>query len=306
MLGNTLDEIVSFDLLAADPRPDLPGFTLVEQSDLFEIYLNQARVELRRAQDIAQLSLDAVSTDASETDLALWLTDTLRRDTLTDAVLRAWLTRLLARLRGEQGLSLSGLLRARHALAQAAMRRLDELQLRARKQGFDQLTLLPEAAQAGATWTMGLSPHWQFRFLPGQYPARHPYAGRYRFGKHYFETIHALKCQGEEFDCAVALDALPEVKHWVRNIEQQERFSFWLPTATDYFYPDFVAELNDGRVLVVEYKGEAYASNDDSREKRAIGTGWARASQGRGLFVMAERLLGGLDPAAQLRKAITG
>jgi len=34
--------------------------------------------------------------------------------------------------------------------------------------------------------------------------------------------------------------------HWVRNIERQEQFSFWLPTSTDYFYPDFVAELADG------------------------------------------------------------
>ena len=31
--------------------------------------------------------------------------------------------------------------------------------------------------------------------------------------------------------------------------------SFWLQTSSDKFYPDFVALLNDGRVLVVEYKG---------------------------------------------------
>ena len=302
---NTLDEIVAFDLLAADPRPDLPGFTLVEQSDLFEIYINQARVELRQAQSSAQLSLDAVPTEASDTDLALWLASALRRDTLTDTVLRAWLTRLLARLRGEHGLSLTGLLRARHALAQASLRRLDDLQARARKQGFDQLTLLQDtAAPPPLAWAMGTSSAWRFSFKPGQYPARHAYAGRYRFSKHYFDTLHALKSQGEEFDCAVALDALPEVKHWVRNIERQERFSFWLPTATDYFYPDFVAELNDGRVLVVEYKGDGYATNDDSREKRAIGTAWARASAGQALFVMVERLQGGLDMAAQMRRAV--
>ena len=300
---NTLDEIVAFDLQRADPRPALEGFRLVEQSDLFEIYVNQERLELRQARDAAQLSLDAVPSDASETDLVLWLTTALRRPTLTDEALRRWVAVLVAQLRQGQGLSLTGLLRARHALVQAALLRLDELQARARRQGFEQLTLLAPAA-GGETWATGFSPDWQFRYLPGHYPARHVYAGRWRFQKHYFEVIHALKSQGEEFECAQALDRLPEVRHWVRNIEQQERFSFWLPTATDYFYPDFVAELHDGRLLVVEYKGEPYATNDDSAEKRAIGEAWAHASGGHGLFLMVEKLLDGLDVAAQLQRVV--
>lgn len=48
---------------------------------------------------------------------------------------------------------------------------------------------------------------------------------------------------------------MKEVKYWVRNLAVQPRTSFWLPTSTDRFYPDFVAELVDGRVLVMEYKG---------------------------------------------------
>ncbi len=301
---NTLDEIVHFDLLRADPQPTLPGFRLVEQSDQFEIFMNEARVELRQTQDTAQLSLDAVPTNATETDLVLWLTQALRRTTLTEATLRRWVAALVGRLRSELGLSLTGLLRARHTVAHAAMRRLDELESKARKQGFDQLTLLPAPPPGADAWAMGLSPDWQFHYLPGHYPARHAYSGRWRFRKHYFDAIHALKGEGEEFDCAKAIDAMNEVKHWVRNIEQQERFSFWLPTATDYFYPDFVAELNDGRLLVVEYKGAGYATNDDSREKRAIGTAWARASDGRALFVMVEQLVDGMDMAAQLHQAV--
>ena len=169
---NTLDEIVAFDLLRADPRPALEGFRLVEQRDLFEIYINEQRLELRQARDAAQLSLDAVPTDANETDLVLWLTTALRRPTLTDETLRRWMAVLVAQLRQGQGLSLTGLLRARHALVQAALRRLDELQARARRQGFKQLTLLASAT-GGEAWAMGLSPDWQFRYLPGRYPARH-------------------------------------------------------------------------------------------------------------------------------------
>ena len=50
------------------------------------------------------------------------------------------------------------------------------------------------------------------------------------------------------------LDSLSGVKYWVRNVSRHPD-SFWLPTATDRFHPDFVALLNDGRYLVVEYKG---------------------------------------------------
>ena len=301
---NTLDEIVSFDLLRADPVPDLPGFRLVEQSDLFEIYVNQTRLEFKRAQDTAQLSLDAVPSAASETDLVLWLARTLRRDTLTEPALRRWAAALLGRLRQENGFSLTGLVRARHALAQSALARLDNLQTLARKRGSEQMTLPGTAAPAPAAWLTGTSAAFTFRYQPGQYPARHVYSGRWRFAKHYFEHIHDLKPQGEEFECARALDALPEVKHWVRNIKRQERFSFWLPTATDYFYPDFVAELNDGRLLVVEYKGEAYATNEDSREKKAMGAAWARASGKAALFLMAEKVVTGLAVTAQLRHAV--
>lgn len=81
-------------------------------------------------------------------------------------------------------------------------------------------------------------------------------------------------------------------------------FSFWLPTATDYFYPDFVAELADGGLLVVEYKGDAYATNDDSREKRLVGERWAQTTGHR--FVMVEKTLNGMNMAAQIRAALKG
>jgi type III restriction enzyme len=297
----TLAEIVAFDLLRTDPRPELPGLRMVEQNDLFEIYMNDQRVALRRAAENAQLSLDAVPIDATETDLVHWLVQAMRQPALSEAELRAWVTALVGNL-CSRGHSLTSLLRARQIVAQAASLRIDDLRDAARRRGFNQLVL---DGMAPDGWTTGLAPAWQFRFEPGAYPARHPYLGRYVFGKHYFEVIHSLKAKGEEFECAKALDVMDEVKHWVRNIEKQERFSFWLPTASDYFYPDFVAELNDGRLFVVEYKGEAYATNDDSREKRAVGAAWARAGAGRCVFVMVERELDGLDMAAQLRRAIT-
>jgi type III restriction enzyme len=87
----------------------------------------------------------------------------------------------------------------------------------------------------------------------------------------------------EEAECAAIIDSMPEVEYWVRNLER-DRFSFWLPTPTDKFYPDFVALLKDGRYLVVEYKGKGYLDSDDTREKRLIGELWEGRSKGKCLF----------------------
>ena len=90
----------------------------------------------------------------------------------------------------------------------------------------------------------------------------------------------------------------------MRNVESDERFSFWLPTATDYFYPDFVAELNDDRVLVVEYKGAHLLHGQDAREKDQIGRQWAASSGGNCLFLMAMADDNGRDVAAQIAEKI--
>ena len=73
----------------------------------------------------------------------------------------------------------------------------------------------------------------------------------------------------------------------MRNTVRQPN-SFWLQTSSDKFYPDFVALLNDGRVLVVEYKGSHLATAEDAKEKRLIGELWAERSNRGGLFVMIQ------------------
>jgi type III restriction enzyme len=139
------------------------------------------------------------------------------------------------------------------------------------------------------------------------------YRGSYHFTKHYYgaHLIHDLlerTATGklkEEFLCAQAIDTCPQVKHWIRNIPKQEKSSLWLPTSTDYFYPDFVAELIDGRLLVIEYKGADRWSDDDSKEKRLIGRKWQDESQGKCLFLMArEKDDFGRDVAGQISEKV--
>lgn len=75
----------------------------------------------------------------------------------------------------------------------------------------------------------------------------------------------------------------------MRNLERRSESSFWLQTSTDRFYPDFVAELVDGRFLVVEYKGGHLWDNSDSIEKRLVGELWADRSDGKCVFAMPNR-----------------
>ncbi len=90
----------------------------------------------------------------------------------------------------------------------------------------------------------------------------------------------------EEFKCAQFIDSkLPGVRFWVRNLQRRST-SFRLQTSTDWFYPDFVCQLDDGRILVIEYKGAHLLNAPDAEEKRDIGNLWAARSNGRCLFVM--------------------
>ena len=105
----------------------------------------------------------------------------------------------------------------------------------------------------------------------------------------------ALSAHNAEETCALAIDRHPKVKRWVRNLERSTP-AFWLQTSSDKFYPDFVAELIDGRSLAVEYKGGHLASGDDTEGKEWVGRKWAEASEGRCLFLMMkDKDFGALD-----------
>jgi type III restriction enzyme len=82
------------------------------------------------------------------------------------------------------------------------------------------------------------------------------------------------------------LDTHPQVELWVRNVDRTP-YSYWLPTSTDRFYPDFVARLTDGRILVAEYKGADRAGSPDSLEKKNIGERTEEVSRGKLRFFWA-------------------
>ena len=62
--------------------------------------------------------------------------------------------------------------------------------------------------------------------------------------------------------------------------------------------------LNDGRILVVEYKGKHLIDSVDTREKKQIGDLWQAKSGGKGLFLMAEKVKDGLTTVEQINALI--
>ena len=186
---------------------------------------------------------------------------------------------------------------AKHGITDLSLLALDRFRLRneiearirehrdsERKAAFQQF-LLPDS-------TLAVSAERAINFKTMIYEPSWLYEGGFQFNKHYFGPkpgeLREKTPRGElteEFKCAQFLDGRPEVKFWVRNLVRKPS-SFRLQTSTDWFYPDFLCQLTDGRVLAVEYKGKDRYTADDAEEKRVIAAVWASRSGGRCLFVM--------------------
>ncbi|TRL35048.1 DEAD/DEAH box helicase [Rhizobium straminoryzae] len=205
---------------------------------------------------------------------------TARRD-ITRVSSTLFISKALDHITAQTGMAIEALARAKFRIVEALVKVIAKHRDGREIQAFQQ-ALIPQGGLDFKT-----SAELELVFEESRYAYREPYKGRVDFKKHLFRVIGDLEASGEEHECAVYLERMPEVKAWVRNTSQQPN-SFWLQTATDKFYPDFVALLKDGRHLVLEYKGKPYMTNDDSKEKRLVGELWADRSGGSCLFLMIE------------------
>ena len=226
------------------------------------------------------MTLFAADQGWTPAELVTWLDRAIPHPDVTFRESNAFLSRLVMRLIDERGFTLDRLVMDKYHLRAAVAAKIQAHRLEARKQAYNRF-LLPDFQTP-----LEVHPEVCFTYPRDAYPYNTLYRGAYPFKKHYYPQVGDLEDRGEEFNCAVFLDSLPEVQVWVRNLERRPNHSFWLQTSTDRFYPDFVCLLHDGRYLVVEYKGEDRWSNEDSREKRIIGEVWEKRSGGRCLFVM--------------------
>lgn len=193
----------------------------------------------------------------------------------------AWLNAAVTNLLEARGFELDELAYRKFRLRGALERKLVAGLTLAKQKVFDSLFTEPDA--------FSIREEHKITFEQGRYGYDVPYTGLLPLKRHFFPLIGNLKGTGEEFNCAEYIaNQLEGVEWWVRNVEKKPH-SFWLQTASDKFYPDFIIKMQSGLLLVVEYKGGHIADGRDSDEKKKIGQLWAGRSNGNCRFVWVEK-----------------
>lgn len=213
--------------------------------------------------------------------LVNWIDRGIPHPDVTKPAARLFLHRAIEAVMQAKGYTLDQLARYKYEVRRTLA---DEIQtLRTGREAGNYTALFASDADSFET-----SSDLAFLFDEQSYAYNQPYKGTRTFRKHYVPIIGDLKAEGEEFRCAAHLDDHAGVRFWLRNVEKKPN-AFWLQLSSARFYPDFVALLNDGRILVVEYKGGDRFDSPDAVEKRTIGRLWAEASRGQCLFEMPTR-----------------
>lgn len=256
-------------------------FAIQETAERWEVDLQGEKVIYKHLEQNAQLEIGLLKLDWTDLQLSRWLDKECRQADVTQPVLLEFCRKVVAYMTTTRGLPLNDLLRFKYQLAKAVQQKISTYRQQAYSQGYQTFLLSPQASVA-TSFSGG------FAFNNRPYPAAWFYSGAYQFKKHFFGSVGELGNKGEEFECAKLIDTLPNVKFWIRNLSTRPQTSFWLPTSTDRFYPDFVALLEDGRIFALEYKGEHLITADEAKEKTNIGQLWAAKSEGKGLFLMAQ------------------
>jgi len=288
------DEFHDWSLLDYPTKLKESDFQIRDEANMWEIDLDGKKLEISYASQDEQLALDIEVAEWTENSLALALDKLIADVRFSQSERLKWCLGHVHHLINERDIPLSALWRAKFVLGRKLVEQIKELKTKEANKAYQQYLFAPEA-KADVSFDDTLE------FTDGMYDGQKPYRGTFRFKKHFLEIVPEIdgRDTGEEFQCAMALESLPELKHWLRNISRHPA-SFKLPLAQGWTYPDFVAELNDGRRLVVEYKGAHLLNDPDTKEKKLIGELWERKSNGRGLYIVAVKDDEGRDVRAQL------
>ncbi|MEI6125664.1 MAG: DEAD/DEAH box helicase family protein, partial [Pseudomonadota bacterium] len=226
----------------------------------------------------AQLALFDFHVEWNQAELVSWLERNIPDDTLMPDEKAAFLDKAVTRLVEKRGFTFDELSYAKFRLRTALESKIKEAKKAAMGRVYQALLLKPEQFNADASCEM--------IFQQGRYVYDFLYSGFTDLPKHFYPHIGNLRSEGEEFECAVFIATqLEGVKYWVRNVERKAT-AFSLQTSTDRFYPDFICQLEDGKILIIEYKNTRDWDLPENNEKRRLGELWERRSNGKGLFIM--------------------
>ncbi len=285
--SQALIDLAGWTLADASPRLDAQDFDYDEATQVFRFDLDGEALSYTIGARDAELALDyGAAWDAGR--LASWLTMALdQRD--------RWHSSHSALLEFNRQVvtDLRRLARGRYLLTRAVEQRIRASRDTAAGQGQETLFAMPD--------DVVVTPDDGFVFDPLVNPATSFQEGSWRPEHCYYSQMG--KMNGDEVECAQVLDTLPGVRHWVRNGDQGQH-AFSLPLAHGNFFPDFVAELDDGRLFVVEHKMAKFRSDPLEQQKDVVGRHWASRSNGKCRFVMVTKGQTGPTLETQIKAAL--
>lgn len=255
---------------------DLPNFRKDTAAQVYEFDISGHKVKETFISDDEILLRGETNWTLNE--LIGWLADRIQSDDLIYEDLAEFIRRILNRQSVEKNLSLAEMVRLRFKLLKALTEKIKDCRAAAYKAGWQEILFGKESSACVRSDVTKI-------FKPEYYPAKSFYSGHVEFRKHFYSAIGNMN--DEEILCAQLIDASPKVETWIRNIEREPLYSFWLPTHDDKFYPDFVVKLTSGDYAAIEYKGGHLADSSDTQEKKMLGELWQRNNGGK--FLMATR-----------------
>lgn len=282
----------------ADSASTLDTLTFDTRTQTWEIDIGEKAVKMNMVQEPQAEYLSGLTGDWEEADLLVWLEGKVVQNDVRHETMVAWIAQALAPLK-HKGYSLGQLVRGRFILARRLLALLEEAKAKRGNQAHRRLFELEDVL---------VDPAVVFRFSNLAYPMRSPCPAPMEWPKHYYAVPGDLPYRrkdgelAEEYRCALAIERKADVEVWVRNLAHPTQFRF--PTATGFTYPDFIAKLKDGRIFVIEYKGDDRYDHPKNVAKRAVGELWARKYP-NGLYLMPrDRDEEGRDIDQQLAHAI--
>jgi type III restriction enzyme len=227
---------------------------------------------------LRQLELIGEGEDWEANELVRWLDHELHRGDsfrgLPLAESQPWLRRTVDWLVADRSMELPMIVRRRHQLAEVLRTKVAD---QGRRQVRDAMSRLihddPGLIETSDEHALSVE---ELSYCPLDLQEGH------RFRTHAFTLV--ARMNREELQCATRIDGHPNVRRWIRNTDRATQGGFFLPLSPGKFFPDFIVELNDGALLLVEYKMGKMSRDRAELHKKDIGELWAARSGGRARF----------------------
>lgn len=280
-----LDEF-DWDLNACDPKFSEAEFSAeLHVGDKVVIGLREKsggmRIDPVEKVIARQLSFLPHDDHWEKAELVRWLDRELHRGGqnagLASSESQAWLNRVVDDFVGPRGIAIPILVRKRHELADKLFHRITDHGRKQIRKAAERLFAVKGERR------LETSAEWSFDVEEQRYAPYRRYDGTFDFKRHAFDLIGDMG--KDESECAQKINDHPNVNRWIRNLEHESAGGFSLPLSPGKFFPDFLVELNDGRIVIVEYKGPHIAHDPKELHKDDVGKLWAARSDGKCVFV---------------------